>query len=225
MSLVRGLVSTRQGAYLPHWTLDGAAYAVCFRLSDSLPRSATGRWRREGTALLAGADTSLTPKQESRRLESFAEPVERYLDAGHGACWLRRPDIARVAANALQHFDRDRYCLLAWCVMPNHVHAVVQPLKGHTLPEILKSWKGFIGKEASRLLGLHGEFWQPEYYDHLIRDSDDLAHAIRYVEKNPAKAGLLAWPWVSSHGRTEVPQTGGGGTPDGKSTGRETRAT
>jgi REP element-mobilizing transposase RayT len=225
MSLVRGSITTRQGAYLPHWTLGGATYAVCFRLGDSLPRSATERWRRERTAILAGAGPFLTSEQESRLRELFAERVERCLDSGHGACWLRRPDIARIAADALQHFDRDRYGLLAWCVMPNHVHAVVQPSARHTLPGILKSWKGFIGKEASRMLGLQGEFWQPEYYDHLIRDADDLAHAIRYVEENPTKAGLPAWPWVSGRGRSEAPQAGAGGTLDCKFTGRETRAT
>lgn len=80
--------------------------------------------------------------------------------------------------------------------MPNHVRVVVRPLGRHTLPQILKSWKGFSGKEANRLLNLQSEFRQPEYYDHLIRNAYDLAHAVHYVLQDPAKAGLNNWPWI-----------------------------
>jgi len=80
--------------------------------------------------------------------------------------------------------------------MPNHVHVVVQPLGGHALPSLLKTWKGFSGRTANRLLGRTGEFWQAEYYDHLIRDEAEFVHAVRYMVANPAKAGLTEWPWV-----------------------------
>jgi REP element-mobilizing transposase RayT len=194
-------------------------------LVDSLPRSAAEAWRRERAALLEEAGASPTLAQKDRLHELFAKRVEQYLDSGQGACWLRRPEIARIVADALRHFDRGRYELLAWCIMPNHVHVVVRPLGRHTLPGILKSWKGFSGKLASRLLSLHGEFWQPEYYDHLIRDAIDLAHAIQYVEQNPAKAGLPGWPWVWVGDRLMVSGARLCTKPHYGFTGRETRAT
>ena len=80
--------------------------------------------------------------------------------------------------------------------MPNHVHAVVQPLAGHGLPDIMKSWKGFTAHEANRMLSRSGEFWQPEYYDHLIRSEAGLAQTVRYVQANPNKARLSNWRWV-----------------------------
>lgn len=80
--------------------------------------------------------------------------------------------------------------------MPNHVHVIVRPANGHSLPSILKSWKGYLAHEANRLLSRTGEFWQPEYYDHLIRSERELADTIAYVQRNPANAGLRAWPWV-----------------------------
>ena len=46
------------------------------------------------------------------------------------------------------------------------------------------------------MLGRTGEFWPEEYYDHLIRDEADYAHARRYLLENPATAGLRDWPWV-----------------------------
>jgi REP element-mobilizing transposase RayT len=196
-SVLRHQVTVRRGAYLPHWTHSGASYAVCFRLADSLPQSVVTKWQRERGALLAEAgDRVPSPGVQDCLRELFSERVERFLDNGYGACWLRQPAIASLVADALRHFDNQHYTLHAWCVMPNHVHAVVQPLGGHTLAAILKSWKGFTGKDANRRLVRAGKFWQAEYYDHLIRDASDFAHSVRYVLENPSRAGMRDWPWV-----------------------------
>ena len=115
--------------------------------------------------------------------------------------------IAREVSNALLHFEGLRYNLAAWCVMPNHVHALVRPFAemantgGTPVPHselqgILHSWKSFTAKEANKLLRRSGDFWQAEYYDHLIRDEADFLHAVRYVLNNPIKAGLERWKWV-----------------------------
>jgi hypothetical protein len=69
---------------------------------------------------------------------------------------------------------------------------------GHALPSVLHSWKSFTAKAANRLLGRTGDFWQTEYYDHLIRDEADYAHALHYLLENPVVAGLSDWPWVWS---------------------------
>ena len=71
-------------------------------------------------------------------------------------------------------------------------------MPGHALPDLLHSWKSFTAKAANRLLKRAGEFWQQEYYDHLIRDAGDYAHAMRYLLENPAAVGLRDWPWVWS---------------------------
>jgi REP element-mobilizing transposase RayT len=197
-SLLSHDVQIRQGANLPHWTLDGATYAVVFRLADSLPQPVLAAWREERGLLLAEetARGTLPAAREERLRALFAEKMERLLDAGHGACWLRRPEIAGLVADGLRHFDGERHQLAAWCVMPNHVHAVVRPLAPHTLPDVIQSWKGYSARAANRLLGRSGVFWQAEPYDHLIRDAADFAHAVRYVWENPMKAGLREWPWV-----------------------------
>ncbi len=55
--------------------------------------------------------------------------------------------------------------------MPNPAHAVVWPMPNHLLGDILKSWKGFAGREANRLLDRVGQgFWQPEPFNHWIRN-------------------------------------------------------
>jgi len=198
----------RQGAYLPHWTLtQGGVYAVTFRLGDSLPKAVLERLRHERAALEADvvALNGILAKQEEQRLARLcSEKIEAYLDAGSGSCWLRQADIADMVAAAILHFDGARYRIHAWCVMPNHVHVLVELPPGIQLAGIVHSWKSFTAKAANARLGRTGEFWQPEYFDHLIRDQADFAHAVRYIEQNPVMAGLTAWRWVSGTGAPPV---------------------
>ncbi len=196
-------VQIRRGAYLPHWTKDSAVYAVTFRLADSLPQSVLQDWFAEKQAIVARARQANRPltddeAKELNRLHS--ERVERYLDSGVGECWLRDERIAAIVANTLKHFDGERYQLLSWCIMPNHVHVVFQPAPGQVLADLMRSWKTFSAREANMKLGRTGEFWQPEYYDHLVRDADDLRHAVEYAWENPDKAGFEDWTW---RGRNE----------------------
>jgi len=85
--------------------------------------------------------------------------------------------------------------------MPNHLHVGVGLFPGETLAALVHAWKSFSAKEANRILGTKGAFWQREYDDHLIRGQEELEHAIRYVEENPVKANLKHWKWVWVCGR------------------------
>jgi REP element-mobilizing transposase RayT len=200
-------IHRRQGAYLPHWTKAGAIYSVTFRLNDSLPRQVLDSWRQEREDIVKRAASQhrpLTPHEERELERLHSDRVEAFLDAGNGACHLRDPRIAALVRDALRHFDVDRYDLIAWVVMPNHVHAVLRPLTGHELPAILHSWKSYTATQANRILGLSGTFWMPEYYDHLIRDEQDFAHAVEYIVSNPQRAGLENWPWWGIKGVAEA---------------------
>ena len=205
----RPAINKRHGAYLPHWTRDGAWYAVTFRLWDSLPQRVIESWLFERKNIVKTAEQMKRPlsDHEERKLAHlYSEKVERYLDAGHGSCYMNDGRVSALVAKALHHFDGLRYSLAAWCVMPNHVHVVVQPFAGATatavphseFPDILHSWKSFTAKEANKLLRRSGEFWQAEYYDHLIRGEADFRHAVKYVLENPLKAGLKNWKWVGT---------------------------
>jgi REP element-mobilizing transposase RayT len=197
-----GGVRIRKGAYLPHWTREGGVYSVTFRLADSLPQAVVKGWKPEREEIVVRARQQrrpLTTAEQHRLSELFSEKVERHLDAGRGACWMNRPEIADLVAGGLEHFDGQRYVLLAWCVMPNHVHVVFQPSGGHELDKILHSWKSFTAHQAVKILNVHEPFWQPEYYDHLIRDEADLWQKIEYTLNNPAAAGLHDWRWAAVH--------------------------
>ena len=78
--------------YLPHFDSSETIQFVTFRLADSLPRQAIERIRMQKHVL---------------------QHLDHELDAGLGACWLRRSEIALLVEDALFHFDGQRYHLLA----------------------------------------------------------------------------------------------------------------
>jgi REP element-mobilizing transposase RayT len=164
-----------------------------------LPQSVLKAWREERETIVKDARDQkrrLSPLEESRLRELQSEKIESSLDAGLGACWMNDPGIAGIVSSTLNHFHGTRYELLAWCVMPNHVHTVASPLQGHTLPEILHSWKSYSAKECNRALGRSGTFWQEESYDHLVRDQEDFRRVVEYTLENPVRAGLKGWRWL-----------------------------
>ena len=121
----------RSRGRLPHWEVRGAVYFVTFRLSDSLPRTALERIKATRGDILATAvqmRRNLTPIEHRRLKILHARKVEALLDAGTGACHLKKPAVAKCVAEALRHFDGKRYQLYAWCVMPNHVHVVFRTI-------------------------------------------------------------------------------------------------
>ena len=89
--------------------------------------------------------------------------------------------------------------------MPNHVHALFRPLEKsdghyHALQTILHSLKRHTARQANKVLGREGAFWQHESYDHVVRDQKEWERIVAYVINNPVKAGLVEnwqdWPWT-----------------------------
>ncbi|HZQ45970.1 MAG TPA: hypothetical protein VFC07_03080 [Verrucomicrobiae bacterium] len=96
---------------------EGAAYFVTFRLNDSLPAHEVARLKHERQAIIQqgrAAKSPLTWHEEQQLLNWYCERVETLLDAGHGACWLSKPDVADLVAGAMDFFDGERYELRAW---------------------------------------------------------------------------------------------------------------
>lgn len=171
--------------YLPHFDHPSLLQAITFRLADALPRAVLDR--------LDGESLS----SDTRR-----QRVEAHLDAGYGECLLKKSAIAELVQEALLHFDGQRYRLLAWCVMPNHVHVVADISPGWPLDGIVHSWKSYTAKAINHMENRTGRLWQKEYFDRYIRDQVHLEAAMAYIYNNPVKAGLVAraedWPYSSA---------------------------
>jgi putative transposase len=183
--------------YLPHFDAGQILQSITFRLADALPQDKLDQLAQELVALPDSAQSV-----ERRR------KIEQWMDAGMGCCALRHPQVAALMQETLQKFDGERYRLIAWCIMPNHVHVLIEPLA--SLPKIVQSWKSFTGRWAlahAAELGLgvpvsgHA-FWMRDYWDRYIRNERHLAAVIDYIHENPVAAGLcesaLDWPWSSA---------------------------
>ncbi len=118
--------------YVPHFDVSGLYQAITYRLGDSLPKE-TRRKKRS-----AGAPPALSGSPAERR-----QQVEEELNKGYGACILRDQEIAKIVVDAWKHFDGQRYELVAYVVMPNHVHVLIKTYEGFPLSKVVHSWKSF----------------------------------------------------------------------------------
>ena len=186
-----GFLGWHERGYLPHCDKPGLIQLVTVRLVDSMPASRRGDWEH----LLA-----IEVARERR------QQLESYLDRGVGECWLRDARVADCVEVAMRFYHNERYELLAWCVMPNHVHVLVQ-VWDWPLAKMLQNWKSISTVKANRILGRNGPFWQREYWDTYMRDEEQEKTAIRYVENNTVKAKLChtaeEWQFSSARFRDE----------------------
>ena len=171
-----------------------ALQSITFRLYDSLPKEVIEEIKLKLD--INEDDDSYDSIQYQRLRQKIAE----YEDAGYGQCFLRDERIAAIMQDTLKHFDGERYQLICWCIMPNHVHVLIEVNEGWSLSRIMHGWRSYTAKEANRILGRTGKFWMEEYYDRYIRDDNHLQKTINYILNNPANAGLDEWPWVGERG-------------------------
>ena len=196
--------------HLPHWQPAGATLFITFRLAGSLPRAVVAALQEEREqaerALSHIAHDQKRADQAYRDARrAFGQWDAALHNSAAGPRWLGRPQVAAIVSDALHYRDEQVYDMLAFCIMPNHVHLVCTPLQGengsyHALHRILQSLKRHTARRANELLGRQGAFWHGESYDHGVRSAEELARIIRYVVDNPVKAGLVcdwrAWPWT-----------------------------
>ena len=222
----RGFKGWHERGYLPHCDKPGLVQFITFRLWDSMPASRRGEWEhlltvnlrsdvpRSGTAVDAANEGARSIA--SRDSEAIAkarreqrQKLEEYLDRNHGECFLGDPRVAALMENVMRFHHGQRFELLAWVVMPNHVHALLEIGDNTSLSKIIQNWKSISAVAANKPLGRSGEFWQDDYWDTFMRDEEQTLKAVQYIENNPVKAKLCRLPeaWPFSSARFRDPQT------------------
>jgi len=209
---------------LPHWQPQDAMLFITFRLAGSLPRAVLEELEQERQraqeAVVAMSDPEARYRQSDLDDRRYFGRWDGALDADtQGPRWLAQPEIADVVAEALHYRDGKVYELLAYCIMPNHVHVVcrigaprdddsgrvdslscaapgriINPSYEEQpvpLHRIMQSLKRHTARQANMKLGRSGAFWQQESYDRVVRDAEELERIIGYVLYNPVKAGLV----------------------------------
>ncbi|MES2506009.1 MAG: transposase [Verrucomicrobiota bacterium] len=181
---ILGFRGWNERGYIPHRDEPGLTQFITFRLGDSFPAELQHEWEKI---------FQLEDDRECRL------QLEAWIDLGRGACHLQNKRVAEMVFQTLRHFDGQRYRLLAFTLMPNHVHVLFEVT---TVPmhQVVKSWKQYSSNRANQLLGRTGTFWQADYWDTYMRDAEHEALTIRYIRNNPVKAGLVTdwkqWPWT-----------------------------
>lgn len=91
--------------------------------------------------------------------------------------------------------------------MPNHIHLLATRFKEEKWAEIMQLFKSVTSHKANKVLNRRGRFWMPDYFDRYIRNAEHFATTLRYIEHNPAKAGLCErpedWKFNSARFRNE----------------------
>lgn len=111
---------------LPHWEQPEACYFLTFRTADSIPKTVFQEWLFERNQWLAsrGIDhdtdenwhlslATLSQADQAEFHKNFSHALQRHLDQGHGECVLKRTHLREIVADALFHYDRERYVLAA----------------------------------------------------------------------------------------------------------------
>jgi len=214
---------------VPHWYVPHAFHFVTYRLADTIPVDVLQELRAKRDALLQppGSSAPPTPQLREKAHKLFFAGYDKYLDRHRAVDWLAQSEVAALIRRSLYFHDNAKYHLLAYSIMPNHVHVLLQPIvdtdqslgpeqcespPGDELPDgqsplsnIMHSLKSYTANEANKLLHRTDQFWQHESYDHWVRDEDELERIVNYIAGNPVKAGLVRqaheWFFCSAHDR------------------------
>ncbi len=139
-----------------------------------------------------------------RPFRQRAYMLDKALDAGHG----RKSFTTRGAAASVQReilaADGARYNLIAWCVIPTHVHVLISEVEDWPVAEIVGLWKSatLAAANARRFLRFGPSPWATEYANSAITGDSEIEDVKSYIEYNPVINGLartpLGWDWSSA---------------------------
>ncbi len=171
---------------------------------------------------LSGTPASQT-RYGKRNLPHFERPWAKY--AVTFSTRQKRPlsEAARdIVLDSLLHWNERRYTLYAACVMPDHVHLLLEPALKEakdeetvffSLGKIFHSIKAHTARAINKSAGTTGPVWEEEWFDRLIRSERDLQEKFDYILRNPFDAGLeneeASYPWLWFPGLRGDRPTGG----------------
>ena len=99
-------------------------------------------------------------------------------------------DHGRLLVNVLMK-ENQRAETLAYVVMPDHLHWLLQLKDGAELGQVMRTVKCISSRKVNKALHRSGRLWQPGYHDHALRKEEDVVATARYVVASPLRAGLV----------------------------------
>ncbi len=181
---------------LPHIFPEDATIFFSYILDRALPKRIIDRLKAQHEIeIVKIKDESKDEKTICERLQSLKSAYfgkyDHLLDnEKSGARYLDNDQIAEIVQDYIMHLAKDKYELICYCIMPNHVHKIVKE-KDLFIGHLMQSHKGYTGKAANKILKRSGRFWQRESFDMVIRNEKHLIQKVIYIMNNPVAAGLV----------------------------------
>ncbi len=194
-----------------------AAHASVARGSGSARVSRVGEGVPPSRTFLETDETTET-RYSRRRLPHFEKPWAIYaVTIGTKKRRCLSPKARTIVLDTLRYFHNKRYELFAACVMPDHVHFLIQPWPKENddagnvvfwpLKELLHSIKSYSAHAINKTERERGGVWEKEKFDHYIRSQPDLIEKFEYILRNPWDSGVAkpgedyTWVWAQEDGR------------------------
>lgn len=106
--------------------------------------------------------------------------------------WFQDIGCGRLVVKQMRLLQQQQSVLsLAWVVMPDHVHWLLQLGDTQTLSQAIKTFKDRTAVELNRYLQHLGSLWQRGFHDHALRQAEDMRQIARYIIANPLRAKLV----------------------------------
>ena len=99
---------------------------------------------------------------------------------------------ARLLVGELRNMhEHGQVVSLAWVIMPDHLHWMIQLKESWHLCGVVKALKARSARSINRYFCQRGSLWQRAYYDRAARRDEDIRQIARYIVANPLRAGLV----------------------------------
>ena len=185
--------------HLPHYHFPNEILFITFRLANSLPEKVIYELKNEQLKeekIILGMKVSDSKLKEliynSKKI--YFNKFDCILNINtYGPKWLQIEQIANIIKEAIHYRDKKEYNLFSYCIMPNHVHVVLENNnQNKSFYRVMQSLKRYTARKSNEVLGISDKpFWHHESYDHIVRDERELERIIKYIIYNPVKAGLV----------------------------------
>lgn len=201
---------------LPHFQQPGQRYFVTWILKDAIPAKAFPNYKLKMQHLKNQIELHKQKKTQKNLVEQLQKEYytvrKKYIKAfddllavsKNSTVDLSHPGNTKIIADSLHFWDSSKIKNIAYSIMPNHVHWVLELFykdeDGNPvyLQDLMQSVKRHSASQINAREGRTGSLWQRENFDTTIRDEKHLYNAVEYTLNNPVGAGLVKnrdeWP-------------------------------
>ncbi len=160
---------------LPHYQPEDGIFFITTRLAFSLPEYILKELQTK-KELFEKAIKYIDDQNKKELIKEFHKSYfikfDEFLDKfNKSPKWLYKTEIAKIVEDNLNYWNEKRYLLLSYCIMPNHLHLMIKPLKTEnniyeSLKKIMFGMKSYTANECNKILERTGQFWHNESAEH-----------------------------------------------------------